>query len=45
MKNLKLVIFDLDGVLVDACEWHQRALNEALMEVCNYSIPPDLQSS
>tara|TARA_Y100001973_G_C5201776_1_gene338340 strand:- start:1774 stop:2424 length:651 start_codon:yes stop_codon:yes gene_type:complete len=45
MKNLKLVIFDLDGVLVDACEWHQRALNEALMEVCNYSIPPDEHES
>jgi len=38
MKNLKLVIFDLDGVLVDACEWHRAALNEALKEVCNYEI-------
>ena len=35
-----LVIFDLDGVLVDACEWHRLALNEALMEVANYSISP-----
>lgn len=34
----KLVIFDLDGVLVDACEWHRIALNEALREVCNYEI-------
>tara|TARA_Y100000310_G_scaffold109720_1_gene108162 strand:- start:8149 stop:8760 length:612 start_codon:yes stop_codon:yes gene_type:complete len=34
----KLVIFDLDGVLVDACEWHRVALNEALKEVCNYEI-------
>ena len=33
-----LVIFDLDGVLVDACEWHRLALNEALKEVCNYEI-------
>jgi beta-phosphoglucomutase len=33
-----LVIFDLDGVLVDACEWHRIALNEALKEVCNYEI-------
>ena len=38
MKNLKLVIFDLDGVLVDACEWHRIALNEALSEVCDYRI-------
>lgn len=35
---LKLVIFDLDGVLVDACEWHRLALNEALKEICNYEI-------
>jgi HAD superfamily hydrolase (TIGR01509 family) len=35
---IKLVIFDMDGVLVDACEWHRVALNEALKEVCNYEI-------
>tara|TARA_R100001163_G_scaffold63260_1_gene54890 strand:- start:379 stop:990 length:612 start_codon:yes stop_codon:yes gene_type:complete len=35
---IKLVIFDLDGVLVDACEWHRIALNEALQEICNYQI-------
>lgn len=35
---IKLVIFDLDGVLVDACEWHRVALNEALMDVCDYKI-------
>ena len=29
---IKLVIFDMDGVLVDACEWHRIALNEALKE-------------
>jgi beta-phosphoglucomutase len=34
----KLVIFDLDGVLVDACEWHRAALNQALKEICNYEI-------
>jgi len=33
-----LVIFDLDGVLVDACEWHRLALNEALMEIANTQI-------
>ena len=41
MKNLKLVIFDLDGVLVDACEWHRVALNEALKTVCDYEISLD----
>ena len=35
---IKLVIFDLDGVLIDACEWHRVALNEALKKVCNYEI-------
>ena len=35
---IKLVIFDLDGVLVDACEWHRVALNESLKEVANYEI-------
>jgi len=35
---IKLVIFDLDGVLVDACEWHRVALNRALKQVCNYEI-------
>lgn len=35
---IKLIIFDLDGVLVDACEWHRIALNEALNDVCSYEI-------
>lgn len=35
---IKLVIFDLDGVLVDACEWHRVAFNKALQEICNYEI-------
>lgn len=37
MKN-KLFIFDMDGVLVDACEWHRVALNESLREISNYEI-------
>jgi len=35
---IKLVIFDLDGVLVDACDWHRVALNKALKKVCDYEI-------
>lgn len=27
---IKTILFDLDGVLVDACDWHYDALNEAL---------------
>lgn len=34
----KLLLFDLDGVLVDACEWHYIALNKALNEVCGFEI-------
>lgn len=36
--SIKLIIFDLDGVLVDACEWHRIALNAALKSICNYEI-------
>ena len=35
---IELVVFDLDGVLVDACEWHKSALNYALKKVSNYEI-------
>jgi beta-phosphoglucomutase len=31
--TIKTVLFDLDGVLVDACDWHFKALNYALEEV------------
>jgi beta-phosphoglucomutase len=34
----KCVLFDLDGVLVDACDWHYEALNRALREVADYEI-------
>ena len=32
MSTVKAVLFDLDGVLVDACELHRVALNKALEE-------------
>lgn len=38
MTNYKAVLFDLDGVLVDACEWHYLAFNKALKELTNYEI-------
>ena len=34
----KAVLFDLDGVLVDACDWHYEALNRALATVAGYEI-------
>lgn len=37
MSN-KLFIFDLDGVLVEACDWHKDALNKALQQECGFSI-------
>lgn len=30
MKTIKAIIFDMDGVLVDAKDWHYEALNRAL---------------
>lgn len=30
MSRIKAVIFDMDGVLIDAKEWHYEALNQAL---------------
>lgn len=35
---IECVLFDLDGVLVEAKEWHYEALNKALEEVVGYSI-------
>jgi len=32
------VLFDLDGVLVDACEWHYISLNKALFQVVGKKI-------
>jgi beta-phosphoglucomutase len=34
----KCVLFDLDGVLVDACEWHFIALNEAMRQIVGFEI-------
>ena len=35
---IKAILFDLDGVLVDACDWHYLALNRALDEVVGFTI-------
>ena len=37
-NSIKAVIFDMDGVLIDARDWHYHALNDAL-ELFGYSIP------
>lgn len=40
MNKIKAVIFDMDGVLIDAKDWHYEALNRALglfgMEISRY---------
>lgn len=36
--TINCVMFDLDGVLVDACDWHYHALNRALIDVCSFEI-------
>lgn len=37
MKTIKAIVFDMDGVLIDAREWHYEALNRAL-GLLGYSI-------
>lgn len=37
-KLIKAILYDLDGVLVDATEWHYESLNEALNEVAGFTI-------
>lgn len=37
MPKIKAVVFDMDGVLIDAREWHYEALNKAL-SIFGYSI-------
>lgn len=36
--SIRAVLYDLDGVLVDACEWHYEALNRALWDVAGVKI-------
>ena len=38
---IKYILFDLDGVLVDACDWHYHSFNNALSDVISYKIPYD----
>ncbi len=35
---IKAVLFDMDGVLCDSCEWHYEAFNKALKEVYGFEI-------
>lgn len=37
MSSIKAVLFDMDGVLVDAQEWHYEALNEVL-DIFGYEV-------
>jgi HAD superfamily hydrolase (TIGR01509 family) len=36
--KISVVLFDLDGVLVDACDWHFVALNKALRDTVDIEI-------
>lgn len=41
----KAILFDLDGVLVDACDWHYEALNAALLSKGKQAISRDLHEN
>ncbi len=41
MSKVKAVLFDMDGVLIDAREWHYEALNDVL-EIFGYRISRDM---
>jgi beta-phosphoglucomutase len=38
MEMIKAILYDLDGVLVDATEWHYESLNAALKEVSGFEL-------
>jgi len=38
---IKAILYDLDGVLVDATEWHYESLNNALEEIAGFIIKRD----
>jgi len=38
---IKAILYDLDGVLVDATEWHYESLNIALQEIAGFVIKRD----
>ena len=38
MFDIRVILYDLDGVLVDACDWHYYALNKALQQVAEFKI-------
>ena len=35
---IKAILYDLDGVLVDATEWHFESFNESLKEICGFEL-------
>ncbi len=44
MNNTRAVLFDMDGVLIDAREWHFQALNEVL-EIFGYKISREMHET
>lgn len=38
---IKAILYDLDGVLVDATEWHYESFNNALNEIMGFTISRD----
>ncbi len=38
MDMIKAILYDLDGVLVDATEWHYESFNASLKEICGFEL-------
>jgi beta-phosphoglucomutase-like phosphatase (HAD superfamily) len=41
VSKVKAVLFDMDGVLIDAQEWHYEALNDVL-EIFGFTITREM---
>jgi len=41
LNKIKAILYDLDGVLIDACDWHYHSLNRALKEAVGITISRD----
>lgn len=44
LGDVAVVLADLDGVLVDACEWHREAFKRALKQACGFELDEEYEA-